>query len=100
MALSNSGNQITDTLASMNPFTSATFKVTVTANSGGAPFSPDTVPNPDMCAAAQVASAGGYGKCQAFGCAKVYIIGVGKTLATNPSSAYSGPAQDIGGTGA
>ncbi len=38
--LSNSGNQLTDTLATMNPSTSATFQVTVTVNSGGtAPFS-------------------------------------------------------------
>jgi type II secretory pathway pseudopilin PulG len=61
------------------------------ASAGTGIYSPDTVPNPDMCSVAA-------GIMAQQSCAKVYIIGAGRTnpQVTSGTNLYSGPAQDIG----
>ncbi len=65
------------------------------ASAGNGYYSPDTVPNPDMVFAGGTNST----SLQNRACAKVYIIGAGRTD-PNPAntgySTYAGPAQDIG----
>jgi hypothetical protein len=65
------------------------------------PYSPDTIPNPYMLSNAQFPTVGSqdvdFSVLLQYGCARVYIIGVGKTDPTNVNSpTYSGSAQDIG----
>jgi hypothetical protein len=63
---------------------------------GGA-YSPDNIPNPALLAAIPIIDSE-YVPLHTSGCAKVYIIGAGKTNPgdTNNPPAYTGAVQDIG----